>query len=105
MYTFSFEANGEIFNESNYDKAQAFKERNLTLEEEVDPIKHRHYVDRRSISRAMRLYLLEEEMRNLKKNWSFKSYSARDDSAYTDHLIEIDNIRLQVIITSIKLYL
>ena len=72
---------------------------------------HRHYMDRRSLSRAMRLFLLgkpnshipalysltpvEREMRDLDQDWVFKSYSARDDEAYKEFMIEVDELRIK----------
>ena len=35
-------------------------------------------------------------MRSMEKNWSFKSYSARDDEAYYEFMIEIDKYRIEV---------
>ena len=43
--------------------------------------------DRRSLSRAMRLFLLEKEMHSLGKTWTFDSYSAKDDTVYNKYLI------------------
>ena len=87
---FSFEANAEIFNEANYDAAQRVKKLKLKVAPDENPVMHRHYIDRRSLSRAMRLFLLEKEMHSLSKTWTFDSYSARDDTVYNKYLIEID---------------
>lgn len=35
-------------------------------------------------------------MHDLGKDWVFKTYSARDDKVYHQHLIEIDEFRIQV---------
>ena len=92
----SLEANAEIYNEANYEAAQRFKKLNLELSADEDSTGHRHYVDRRAVSRAMRLFLLEKEMRELGKDWSFKTYSARDDDTYFQHMIELDENRVKV---------
>ena len=35
-------------------------------------------------------------MRSMGKDWTFKSYSARDDDAYHDFMLEIDEHRVEV---------
>ena len=92
---FSFEANAEIYNEAHYVTAQ--RVRNLKLKLSPDDIqdKHRHYLERRVLSRAMRLYLLEQEMHSLGQNWTFATYTARDDNVYNKYMIEIDEHRIQ----------
>ena len=61
LFIYSLEANAEIFNEAFYDIAQRIRKLNLKLSPDEELIKHRHYLDRRSLSRAMRLYLLGKE--------------------------------------------
>ena len=57
-FTFSsFEANAEIYNEAYYDAAQQIRHSHLKVTPDEDS-SHRHYLDRRSLSRAMRLFLL-----------------------------------------------
>ena len=68
----------------------------MQLAPDDDPSMHRHYLERRSLSRAMRLFLLEREMHDLGKDWIFKSYSARDDEVYEEFMKEIDDFRIKV---------
>ena len=35
-------------------------------------------------------------MRDLKKDWCFKTYSARDDEAYHEFMTEVDDHRIKV---------
>ena len=61
----------------------------------------RHYLYRKyrkSLARALRLYLIEEEMRSLNQNWVFSVYSAYTDAAYDDHLAKIDEYRIKVVL-------
>ena len=37
------------------------------------------------------------EMRDMDVEWTFKLYRARDDSAYNEYLIQIDDHRIKVI--------
>lgn len=48
------------------------------------------------MSRGLRLYLLERKMRSLNLNWTFPVYSAYDDSAYSEHMTMLDEIRIKV---------
>ena len=73
------------------------KKLKLKISPDENPEKHRHYLDRRSLSRAMRLHLLEQEMRSMGKSWVFESYSARDDTVYNKYMMEIDEYRIEVI--------
>ena len=36
-------------------------------------------------------------MRTLGLNWTFPVYSAYDDSAYSNHMLELDEIRIKVL--------
>ena len=69
---------------------------NLEGFEDDEETKHRHYLDRRCISRGMRMFLLENEMRDMGHNWMFKSYSARDDKNYYEYMMQIEAHRLKV---------
>ena len=49
------------------------------------------------MAKGLRLYLMEKEMRSLDESWIFPIYSAYDDNAYNEHLIQIDANRIRVL--------
>ena len=93
---FSHEGNSEAYNEAFDLDALKVKEVKIKLSGKED-WDTRHYLHHKSLSRAVRLYLIEIEMRSLGENWTFPIYSAYTDSAYDDQLIRIDEHRLRVI--------
>lgn len=72
------------------------KESKLTLSGKAD-WDWRHYLSRKAVAKGLRLYLMEKEMRSLDESWIFPIYSAYDDNAYNEHLIQIDANRIRVL--------
>jgi hypothetical protein len=93
----SQEGNTEAYNEAFIKDALKVKDMKLELSGKAD-WDTRHYLYRKSLARALRLYLIEEEMRSLNQNWVFSVYSAYTDAAYDDHLAKIDEYRIKVVL-------
>ena len=91
----SQEGNAEVYNEAFGQEALKIKKSKLTLSGKAD-WECRHYLHRKALSRALRLYLIESEMRSLNQVWTFAIYSAYNDMAYNEHLIKIDEFRIRV---------
>ena len=94
-FFFSQEGNAEIYNEAFINQALKIKASSLPLAGKPD-WECRLYLHRKSVSRGLRLYLLERKMRSLNLNWTFPVYSAYDDSAYSEHMSMLDEIRIKV---------
>ena len=62
----------------------------------------RHFLYRKSLARALRLYLIELEMRSLQQCWIFSVYSAYTDTAYDDILAKIEDHRIKVVKMGVK---
>ena len=91
----SQEGNAEVYNECFLKEALKIKSSSIPLSGKPD-WECRHYLHRKSVARGLRFHLIEMEMRSLNKNWNFPIYSAYDDAAYSEHLMEIDAHRIKV---------
>ena len=97
MYLYcSQEGNTEAYNEAFRKDALKVKDMKIELSGKAD-WDTRHYLYRKSLARALRLYLIEEEMRSLGQRGIFSVYSAYTDAAYGDILAKIEGHRIKVI--------
>ena len=81
--------NTEAYNEAFIKDALQVKDMKIELSGKAD-WDTRHYLYRKSLARALRLYLIEEEMRSLGQRWI-------TDAAYGDILAKIEGHRIKVI--------
>ena len=100
----SQEGSAEAYNEAFLKDALKVKVMDIKLSGKADWAL-RHSLYRKSLSRALRLYLIEEEMRSLNQNWVFPIYSAYTDAAYDEHLVKIDEYRIKVVFDSMSCFI
>ena len=94
---YSQEGNTEAYSEAFLKDALKVKDMKIELSGKAD-WDTRYFLYRKSLARALRLYLIEEEMRSLQQNWIFSVYSAYTDAAYDDILAKIEDHRIKALI-------